>query len=397
MFNSNKTNLIGLGVLILGVLVQSCTSTPEREHSNPEGLLIPVDIRAFEEKSDIEIYEPDIQYIIPDTIGVFGNIKKVMVFEDMLFIKTGFEQYTWDNSKTSIVIMDMNGKFFREIKAIGKGPGEYVGLFDFVLDTERKEIAIYDRAQKKLIRYSFNGEFVDEFTVGPEYYSGLSIFNGHYVLFNNYPDFEAKHYLTLYNVEGEVVKKAFEIPYGLQEKLPAGLQKYFSHDPKNFSFITLGSQSVFTLDNELNAKTKYQLDLGPYALPPGTTIYTFTDLNKGDIRHYYPLFNKYFETDKYMVMTFSQNENIMKMLVYNKKSSLTNILVSDRSFALDGLIRIPVAMFDNKMLFMHTSFWVDKYNSEGKSTAKLSADQLSDIKANDKTFFSVATLKSLEE
>ncbi|MBN2891296.1 MAG: 6-bladed beta-propeller, partial [Bacteroidales bacterium] len=47
----------------------------------------------------------------------------------------------------------------------GKGPGEYIRLWDFFIDKTKNRVAIFDQSQAKIIEYSYDGEFLNEFHV----------------------------------------------------------------------------------------------------------------------------------------------------------------------------------------------------------------------------------------
>ncbi len=84
-----------------------------------------------------------------------GQIRELLFDDEYIFVL--------DGNTTSFLVFDIKGKFQARISAVGRGPGEYSqGIRSFDLDRVRKEIIIYDYHQRKLIRYTYGGQFLSE-------------------------------------------------------------------------------------------------------------------------------------------------------------------------------------------------------------------------------------------
>ena len=57
----------------------------------------------------------------------------------------------------------MNGRFIRKIGGLGNGPGEYLSLSNFTLDTENEFIYLLDYF-KRIHKYHLDGTFVQTIT-----------------------------------------------------------------------------------------------------------------------------------------------------------------------------------------------------------------------------------------
>lgn len=79
-------------------------------------------------------------------------ISKFILTDQYLFFK--------NESKQSIVIFDISGKYINSISKRGRGPGEYLYISDFMFDEKTREITICDNDRLK--KYSFNGDFLSE-------------------------------------------------------------------------------------------------------------------------------------------------------------------------------------------------------------------------------------------
>ena len=87
---------------------------------------------------------------------LIGHINKLQSFDGYIFIL--------DKSiAKSLLIFDRNGRFIRKIGRLGQGPGEYVQLDDFTLDTENGFIFLLDYGER-LHKYRFDGTFIQTIT-----------------------------------------------------------------------------------------------------------------------------------------------------------------------------------------------------------------------------------------
>jgi hypothetical protein len=63
-------------------------------------------------------------------------------------------------------MFDKNGKYLRQIGSLGQGPGEYIYITDFCLDTINHEIYILDSPKHMLYKYNFDsGEFISSINI----------------------------------------------------------------------------------------------------------------------------------------------------------------------------------------------------------------------------------------
>ncbi len=88
---------------------------------------------------------------------MMGSISRLMMFNDRFYIRD-------DSQYTTIFCFDKKGKFISRFERSGKGPGEYIGINCFYIDEDKEQMVIYDRRQGKILRYSINGDFVNEIT-----------------------------------------------------------------------------------------------------------------------------------------------------------------------------------------------------------------------------------------
>jgi len=91
-----------------------------------------------------------------DNDSYFNTIDKLVVNENNIYILDRF-------GSKSLFQFNLNGDFIRKIGNKGMGPGEYVNLCDFDIDS--KSIYLCDRAKKKILQYNLNGDFIKQTTL----------------------------------------------------------------------------------------------------------------------------------------------------------------------------------------------------------------------------------------
>jgi|WetSurMetagenome_2_1015567.scaffolds.fasta_scaffold17247_5 hypothetical protein len=70
--------------------------------------------------------------------------------------------YIFDQQNKSIFVFDESGKYISKIHNIGKGPGEYIQLTDFTIDTKNKQIILLCDIPSCLIYYDLNGKYLNQ-------------------------------------------------------------------------------------------------------------------------------------------------------------------------------------------------------------------------------------------
>ncbi len=63
-----------------------------------------------------------------------------------------------------LYVFDRRGKFLRKNGSVGRGPGEYMRLYDFAVDHKNKEISVL--SGRELFVYDFDGKFKRDVLLG---------------------------------------------------------------------------------------------------------------------------------------------------------------------------------------------------------------------------------------
>lgn len=230
--------------------------------------------------------------------------------------------YWYILNRNAITVFYKNGKFLKRIKEIGKGPGEYLQINNFIL-ADGKYIEIMDGRQHKLIRYDLKmNKLISEKKISFNAWTYAHLSNGNYVFYTNKATNNIGNKKFLYKIL--VMDKSFKI---IRSRFPFKVklgQAYYSfNQPKT---LISGSQKVHY--NALLTDTIYAIT--PDSIQPAFFIdygkFKLNHLNKkklsssGDLYKYLAKHNNEFIVGvTYLITTPSQ---ISFNFIYNKHSYL---------------------------------------------------------------------------
>jgi len=146
----NKFNAIGLIIIIFSI---SCTNQKQESINESVDLVIQTDV---DNKLKMSDYVSGIKYLPlgNNENNVIGKIDKVVFYGNKIFIL--------DSKTNKIVVYDNTGKYIFETENTGRGPGEYLNIADFIIDSANSNIELWDNGNRKLIVLDSNGRFLSE-------------------------------------------------------------------------------------------------------------------------------------------------------------------------------------------------------------------------------------------
>jgi hypothetical protein len=88
--------------------------------------------------------------------ALIGEIHEIQVVNNQIFVLDML-------IAKKLFVYDMNGKYIRQIGAMGQGPDEYMGISYFCIDPDRKEIYLLDYWKNRLMKYRIeDGKLLDK-------------------------------------------------------------------------------------------------------------------------------------------------------------------------------------------------------------------------------------------
>ena len=82
--------------------------------------------------------------------SILGEVLQMEIFEQYIYIL--------DGKGKSLKKFNMDGKYIQNIGRIGMGPGEYISLNAFYINTEMKTINIFDPMKNAVLQYNLSGK-----------------------------------------------------------------------------------------------------------------------------------------------------------------------------------------------------------------------------------------------
>lgn len=131
----------------------SCTGWKDKK--NMESDIITVNLDERDEISTKDLFS-EIQLIPLETTpeSLIRNITQIKFFEDRYYIH--------DYSRSQIFVFDREGHFQFALNEKGNGPGEYLNLTDFAIDTTRRNLVVLCAVSNALFFYDLGGKFIEK-------------------------------------------------------------------------------------------------------------------------------------------------------------------------------------------------------------------------------------------
>lgn len=317
-------------IIIVLLLFSSCKEEKSFEHSIYNTNVHEIKISNSKLlKASFADYIKDFDYLElkTNTDNYISEISKVQQFKDNF--------YVLDSKKSNLYVFDKNGNFIRKIGQRGDGPGEYKDIRDFVINTEKETISILSNRNIKIFKYDLKGNFIKDIpfsTFSPKHMNLIN--NTYYALYTDNSNDSFKD-LAYVDLSGNIVKEDFAYPediFDMGFAFTGGISKIGSR----FLYAQSSSPKIYEIDNNLNHKAVYNIDLDTKA---------WEDENKFEIERFNRelgklemsfLNNNFFINNNDLYANYTEGNKIKKGF-YN--ITTTNLYTTD-SFKTDGIERI---------------------------------------------------------
>ncbi len=147
-----------------------------------------------------------------DTSIWFGQIAQYKIYDDLIYLLD-------ENQSKSITAIDLNGNVKFQFKNVGDGEGEYRSIYSFTVNSEQKQLIIYDRSKMQLMVYNLSDlSFIKTIKL-PDYLSNIEFFQGSEILcFTEGESFDDNIMIYSINIETEEKTSLFKTDYdGIRE------------------------------------------------------------------------------------------------------------------------------------------------------------------------------------
>lgn len=186
--------------------------------------------------------------------SLIGKIEKIICYNNKIYIHND----AGDNS--SIMVFDNLGRFEAKIDKTGRGPGEYIKLGDFDVDTEGN-IYISDLMQlNRLLVYNSNLQYNKTINLESSLLT-FGIFNGKIWVYTGRSIFQNDHKYTLLVMDenGKVCHNFFPFEHNMDGNLNSHKNIFTKNNGKLYINIPF-TNIIYSADSLNNIRAEYYLE-----------------------------------------------------------------------------------------------------------------------------------------
>lgn len=249
---------------------------------------------------------------------LIGAIDKAIVYQDRL--------YVGDFSKTNAVyIFDMQGKFYHKISRQGRGPEEYLGLYDMFIDPHSGELKLLSRIDRRILAFSVDGKVFKGAQKMPKMFMELVPSQNGYVGFSaNYSEDRGNPFnLWLLDKDMQIAGKEFRIDPVWESKWSSNVT-VFSNFRDTVCYVpAVQNFGVYKLDGE-HFSLAYSFDFGKNQIPVADMTYDEYLKYSREHPEYVTRLDRFQETDRFLICQFLFNGQ-NRLGLYDKENAQTSV------------------------------------------------------------------------
>lgn len=288
-------------------------------------------------------------YIVLDDekdISLLKTINKLEICDSLMFLL--------DKQNNKLHCFNLRGTYLNTIGNIGNGPGEYLKISDFAIDYKKNEIVVLDRNLRKILIYSFKGNFKENYTI-KMMAECISVYNDGYFFYTSGSDYYTANKQDLgYNLfftdnKCNIVDKMFKYNPECENRMKERAFDYNLND-STLLFHYAIYDTIYKINKNGNI-TKYVVDFGNYKVP-------ISKINSDNYKYYvnkdgYAIISGACHSDKYLFINYALNNRIRFLIANSEGECIVNASfmkndIDKTSFALS----YPLKMIDNRVYFI---------------------------------------------
>lgn len=237
---------------VVALLLGSCRESKKMTNSL-QGLEIKIPASKMKAEEFTDLFGK-VNYVPLETIkeSLITRVDKLIVGDSIIVV--------WDKENSSVLLFNRDGKFISKLGEQGKGPNEYVDIYDITVDDESKHIVLNDPGKQALIYFDFAGNFLEYRALKKPELTGPAL-----IAFKDYIIFNRGYYPMDGNYLGVFDKKTLDfkeslLPFKITT-LQGGGDHLFSFHKQDSTLLFLAplSNEVFQIDSNLVTTKLYDL------------------------------------------------------------------------------------------------------------------------------------------
>lgn len=278
---------------------------------------------------------------------VIGSIDKMEAFDSYFFIL--------DKRTKKIWCFDSLGKYIFQIDKKGKGPGEYLDIFDFNIDKENKQILVLDRNSQKILYYDFSGQYLKDVQLDVKARL-FALLNNKFLLYTSGVDIYMKkenndygYNLFLSDLNGKVEHRFF-----IYNEITDNLWRHnvFVKNKTGVMFHYARNDTIYNFNDNGELTVKYLFDFDKQRMPL-EKILDKTKLSSYTDNPNYVNISEIYCSDLYTFIAYTYERRSRFILRNNETNKIINVrfLENDIDF-ISFANPLPVNMKGNKIYYI---------------------------------------------
>ena len=281
--------------------------------------------------------------------SLLGEIYKLFHTNDRLYI-FDFNVITGG----TVSEFDMGGQFIKRYGRVGRGPGEYIRLYDFTVDEQNRIMYLLDFQTGRIISYNLNsGQYIETVRIDQNGTSSTTIIPIGGLIYSDliYRAFDESNYMLKSWSKDDPAIENYYLPIGKHlegwsDVSLVGISKFIYQDANDYAlFSNQYSPEIYKLTTNgignyiyINSKNFIdkqgrQIASGAWSSnSPGAASATHQTI--GGIDQFREV-RDYFETDKYICFKIKRG-NPLRMFLYDKRNGATQ---TTNSFYNDLIVK----------------------------------------------------------
>lgn len=357
---NKKIRILLLLVILAAIITYFCLDTPKPSVINDKSVrdFTPYKVDIISSIDNIKAVPLSsitkrIEYIPLQTIpeSLLGEVNKIAISDSFIFV-SDFEK---------LMQFDRQGKFIRKVGSNGRGPGEYVHIFDITVDNKQTVVYILSTRTKDLLSFDFRGNFIKSFKLQESSLEFIADTSNH-LLFQmsnlGKPEGTKSYSWFLTDTEGNVLLRISNSLYKTNRlgrffivKKPLYLYNGSLH------FMEFGIDTLYFFNNDI--KTPYAIfKFGDLKIDSDPEVQSQKDLDKYKEKLY---ISTILEAEKYLYLNISRGFLLdLVPWIFNKQTKELTVL-ENKGFIDDikGLATFwPKLIFNDSILIDY----IDAYN-----------------------------------
>ena len=328
-------------ILVIVIGLFSCKKNDTKQNKivrTSEFTKIQINPKKIEKDNNfISLFSDSITYIPLETKDDFliGDIDKIIVKENKIFIL--------DKVSEVIFCFDLqNGNFLYKIDSRGSGPGEYISIENFIVDSN-DNVLIYSSSQG-IFKYN-NGKFIDKIEsriIASDFYlnkdSSINFYTGRLPnesIFNDFPN-----QYRLVKVNNNKIEENY-LPYIYNDnylKIPSRMNSFYSLDD-TLHLIEYLYQEIYSFHDDI-LKPKYK-----FFFTTNNETFNFSQKAESNLlimekikNNDYTMLNSIIESNGYLFLSYNLKNIEMYSYIQKNKNKINNIGM----FYFDDFNNIPL-------------------------------------------------------